>query len=93
MKKTLAILLTIPFLMGCKKDYTGKKITLTKVEQGQLVVVKPEHMFKETFEGKKDAVYYIGDDTCSACATLKKSLEARCTSYSANIFEIKWTEV
>lgn len=93
MKKVIAILLTIPFLIGCKKDYTGKKITLNKVEQGQLVVVSPEHMFKETFQGKKDAVYYVGDDTCSACAALKKSLEAWCTNYQAIIYEIKWTEV
>lgn len=93
--KKLVLLLIIPFLIGCSQDnqYKGKKIELQYVEEGSLVVVDAKHMFDEAFTNKNDSIYYIGDDTCKACQSLKAQLTFWCKEKHANVYEIKYTKV
>ena len=93
--KRLALLLIVPFLVGCSHDnqYKGKKIELQYVEEGSLVVVDAKHMFDEAFTNKIDSIYYIGDDTCKACQSLKTQLTFWCKEKHANIYEIEYTKV
>ena len=93
--KKITLLLLLPCLLACSsnKEYKGTKITLPYVEEGGLVTAVPKDMYDVAFESKSDAVFYIGDDTCSACQKLKPQLSDYCVFYHTNIFEIKFTEV
>ena len=77
MKRLLTAVFILPFLLGCKdKGYTGRKITLEKDESGKLTEVDPSVMYDVVVTNEKDAVFYIGDETCSACQKLKPQLES-----------------
>ena len=93
-KSLLAYLLVLP-LVSCSnsKPYSGPKITLPYVEEGGLVVVEPKHMYEVAFEEMCDAVFYIGDDTCSACKQLKPQIKDWCAYYHTNIYEIVFTDI
>ena len=88
--------LLIPFcLIGCKRDdsYKGDKITLDYVEEGHLVESNVPEMKVNAFDNKVDSIYYIGDDSCAACADFKPKLVTWCAQNHANIYYIKFTEM
>ena len=90
MKRLIPLLLVVPFLFGCKeKEYTGPKIIVERNESGELVDATPETMFNKAFTDKVSSVFYIGDDSCAACAKLKPQLEAWVKYYKGTIHYIK----
>ena len=89
MRKSVICLLAIPFLLACsKKPYNGPKIQVAYNETGNLLEASPMKMHSDATISKVDAVYYIGDDSCSACAKLKPQLEDWCTVYKGTIYYI-----
>ena len=94
MKKILLLTLAFPFVIGCSnKKYSGKKLQLNYVENGSLVVKDTKYLFDEAFTNKVDGVYYIGDDTCKACANLKPKIQSWCEKNHAEIYEIEFTKI
>ena len=95
MKKLFYITLVIPFIIGCsnKSSYKGQKIQLNYVENGSLVTTNTKQLFDDAFTNKIDGVYYIGDDTCKACANLKPKIQSWCEKNHANIYEIEFTKI
>lgn len=93
MKKILLTLLMVPFALACSNKNSGTKIKLEKVDNPGLEIVDGKHMYDNAFTEKKNSIYYIGDNTCSACITLKQELDAWCTKNSARIYEIEYTNI
>ena len=94
MKKLFCLALIIPFIIGCSnKKYTGKKLQLNYVENGSLVEATTKDLFDNAFTNKTDGVYYIGDDSCSACANLKPKIQSWCEKNHANVFEIEFKKI
>ena len=95
MKKIIKLLLFAPLLIGCssEKPYTGQKIALPYVEEGQLVDSSVSEMKTVAFDNKTDSVFYIGDDSCAACVTLKKDIAGWCSLNHANVYYIHYSEV
>ena len=95
MKKFIPLLLLTPLLFGCtsEKPYTGQKIVLDYVEEGTLVDSSVTEMKEVAFEQKIDSIFYIGDDDCSACLTLKQDIAGWCKLNHANVYYIHYSEV
>ncbi len=89
MKKILTLLLTLPFLVGCKEpEYNGYKLKVEKDESGELTLADPNILYETAITNKKECVFYIGDDTCSACQKLKPQLEAWVKAFKGKIYYI-----
>ena len=95
MKKYLPLIIMAITLIGCSQNngYKGKKIQLNYVENGELQAVSPKHMFDEAFISKKDSLYYIGDDSCKACVSVKSQLENWCKEKHAVIYAIQVNDI
>ena len=94
MKKVLTVLFILPFLLACKeKPYDGPKITVEKDDSGALTEVEPITMFEVAFTNKIDSIFYIGDDSCSACQKLKPQLEAWVQVYKGKIYYIPFQSI
>ena len=96
MKSKALLLLTIPFLLACsnkKSSYNGPKINVARNESGSLVTTTPEEMYSLVVDDKADAVFYIGDDLCAACATLKPQLIDWVKVYKGTIYYISLNEI
>ena len=85
----------IPFLLGCtsNNEYKGKKIQLEYEENGSVVIVNAKHMFDMAFTNKIDSIYFLGDDSCKACQSLKTQLKFWCAEHHASVYEIVYTNV
>lgn len=89
MKKVLSILFILPFLLGCKeKEYNGFKFTLETDTSGELTLADPTVLYQKAITEQIDCVFYIGDDTCSACQKLKPQLEAFVKAYELKIYYV-----
>lgn len=90
MKKILATLFVLPFLLGCNRnqEYTGYKLTVERDESGELTESTPEELYENAITNNKDCIYYIGDDNCSSCQKLKPQLIAWTTMYKGKIYSI-----
>ncbi len=89
MKKLLAVLFVIPFLLGCKeKEYKGYKLTLEADESGELTLSNPEELYQKAITEGIDCAFYIGDDMCSGCQKLKPQLVDWIKAYKQKIYYI-----
>lgn len=90
MKSRVLLVLTIPFLIGCKNNdkYTGPKITLAYAEEGVLVSSNVQEMKTIAFDNKTDSIFYLGDDSCASCAEFKPKLVTWCAKNHACIYYI-----
>ena len=94
MKRLFGTLLIIPFLLGCKeKEYTGLKLVVEKDDSGLLADADPTVMYEVAVTNKKDCVFYIGDEGCSACKKLKPQLEAWVKAYKGRIYYIQLSSI
>ena len=94
MKKIIPLLM-IPFLLGCtnSNEYKGKKIQLEYAESGAIITVDAKYMFDNAFTNKIDSIYYLGDDICKACQSLKTQLKFWCKDNHTNVYEIVYTDI
>lgn len=89
MKNHLKTILFIPFLLGCAtKQYTGVKIVVEYDDSGELTVSNPQEMYDVAITNEKSSIFYIGDDSCKACAKLKPQLESWVKAYKGKIYYI-----
>ena len=89
MKNLYRLLIVVPFLFSCtKRQYTGPKLHVEYNESGALIEVLPDDMFERAFTNKIDSIYYIGDDSCTACQKLKPQLNAWCEVNHGAIYYI-----
>lgn len=96
MKNKIIILFVVPFLLACsnkKSSYNGPKIIVAHNASEALVNSTPEEMYSLVVDQDSDAVYYIGDDTCSACAELKPQLVDWIKVYQGTIYYIPVTDI
>ena len=89
MKEILNVLFILPFLLGCKeKEYTGYRFTLESDESGELTLSDPQTLYQKAKTDQIDCVFYIGDDTCSACQKLKPQLTDFVKAYKLKIYYV-----
>lgn len=62
-------------------------------ESGELVLTTPESMHEQIVINKIDAVYYIGDDSCLACAKIKPQLQSWCQVKKGTIYYLPVSEI
>ena len=94
MKKVLSVLFILPFLLGCNKKETNTyKFTLESDESGELTLSDPSEMYQKAKTDKIDCVFYIGDDSCSACQKLKPQLTDFVKAYKLKIYYIPLTSI
>lgn len=94
MKKLLAVLFVIPFLLGCKeKEYNGYKLTLEADESGELTLSDPQTLYQKAITDGIDCVFYIGDNMCSGCQKLQPQLEDWVKAYKQKIYYIPLNEI
>ena len=75
--KLLALSIFVPLTVGCttqSSKYTGPKIILDYVENGDLVTTTATKMYEDVVSNKKSTIYMLGNDTCKACTTQKEKV-------------------
>ena len=89
MNKLVRLFVLFPFLIGCdNKSPVTFKLKVEYNPTDALIEVNPEYMYKHAITDSVTSIYYVGDETCTACKELKPQLEAWCEVYHGAIYYI-----
>ncbi len=93
--KFLLPLIGVSLLSACQTTptYHGVKYVLEKKETGSLTVITPQAMFDISSIKKKDSIFYLSLEGCSACREAHESISNFCLMNSCEIYEVKFDQI
>ena len=96
MRKLFCLILLSPFMFACSKNtsYVGDPLLTIEYEASEsMIEVGPKFLYEKAFVNKQDSIFFIGDNTCAACAELKPKIESWISTNHGRIYYVPYQSI